>query len=77
MAIREKKVGSKTLVVSDIINHIKNFKAVSSDRSFIDFVEKLEIIQLDLELFGHIKDMANTTNIVEIETRLPEYFRKY
>lgn len=70
-----KKV-KKTLVVNDIINQIKKFKNVTSGKSFVDFMEKLEIIQLDHESFGHIKEMANSLAIGKMDTRFPDDFRK-
>ena len=48
MTILEKKDGVTTEVVNDLINQIKKFKIVTSDKSFLDFVAKLEIIKMDL-----------------------------
>ena len=70
MIILEKKVCTKT-------NQIKNFKSTASNKSFVEIMDKLEIIQLDLELVEKIEEMANSLAISKIETRLPENFKKY
>ena len=51
MTFLEKKVSTKSFVVNDIINQIKKLKPIASNMSFVDFVEELEIIQLNLESF--------------------------
>ena len=76
MAILKKKVRSETLVVTDIINQIKKFKLVITNKGFINFVKQSEIIQLDLESSNHIKEIANTTNITDIVARLLKVVRK-
>ena len=76
ITIFEKKIGYKTLVITDMNNQINKIKPVTTDKGFIDFVEQLEITQLDLESYSQIKKMANTKNIREIEMRLLEDVRK-
>ena len=56
MVIPEKKIESNNQVINDIINWVKNFKAVTTDQDFIEFLEQLEIIKFDLELFWHIEE---------------------
>ena len=62
------KWGTKTLVVNYIIGQMKKLKIITPNKKSTDFVKKLEIIQLDLESYEKIEDMA----IGEIETKLPE-----
>ena len=67
MAILEKKIGSKSHVITCIIYHVKNFQFVSTNQDLIDFVDQLELVKLDLESYGHIKGMAKTPAIREIK----------
>ena len=71
MSILEKKFGSKILVIQDIVSQIEKMKAVTSDRMFIEFVEKLQKIKLDLDSLGQTGEIANATCIGKIEKRLP------
>ena len=43
-------------------------RSLDADRSFMDFVDKLEIRQLDVESLGHIEKIGMFTDIGEIET---------
>ena len=45
---------------------------MTSDKSFVNFGEKLDIFEMDLDLLGDIEEMAISTNIKEIESRHPE-----
>ena len=49
----------------------KKIPIVSTDQDFIDIVKQLEVIKLDLEVYGHIEEIANTLVIRDIESRLP------
>ena len=71
MEILETKFGNKSLVVRDIISQIEKTKSISSDKAFIEFVEQLEKIKLDLETLGQISEVANAGYIGKIEWRLP------
>ena len=71
MEILETKFGNKSLVVRDIISQIEKTKSISSDKAFIEFVEQLEKIKLDLETLGQISEVANAGYISKIESRLP------
>ena len=48
-------------------NQISKFKAVPTDKCFICRIES----------FGHIEEIASTTNIRQIEIRLPKDVSKY
>ena len=71
MSILEKKFGSKILVIQDIVSQLEKMKAVTSDRMFIEFVEKLQKIELDLDSLGQTGEIANATCMGKIEKRLP------
>ena len=49
MTILEKKFGTKNLVVQDIIGQLEKMKIVTTDKMFIEFVEKLQKMKLDLD----------------------------
>ena len=71
MTILETKFGNKSLVVRDIISQIEKTKTVATDKAFIEFVEQLEKIKLDLETLDQISEVANSGYIGKIEARLP------
>ena len=71
MELLEAKFGNKSLVVRDIISQIEKTKSISSDKAFIEFVEQLEKIKLDLETLDQISEVANAGYIGKIESRLP------
>ena len=72
MTILEKKFGSKSLVVRDIISQIEKLKPISTDKGFIEFVEQLEKVKLELETLGQISEIANAGSIGKIEDKLPQ-----
>ena len=60
-----------SLVIRDIISQIEKTKNISTDKAFIEFVEQLEKIKLDLETLDQILEVANSGYISKIEARLP------
>ena len=71
MTILEDKFGTKDVVVIDIISQIEKMKGITTDKGFIEFVEQLEKIKLDLETLGQISEIANAGYISKIEAKLP------
>ena len=61
--ILENKLGTRALVVNDITSQIDKFKMVTTDKGFVEFVEKLERIKLDLESLGQLIEIGNASNI--------------
>ena len=49
MEILMDKFGQSCLVVEDVVNQIEKMKPVTTNKGFIEFVEKLERFKLDLE----------------------------
>ena len=76
MSIFKKKVGLKTLVVTDIMNNIKRFKLVTTNKGVINFVKHLETMKLDLEPFDHIKEMAYTKKMEPIFSKTFRWCQK-
>ena len=48
MNILDRKFGMKNLVINDIIGQLEKLKVITTDQMFIDFVEKLQKMKLDL-----------------------------
>ena len=71
MSILEDKFGTKDVVVIDIISQVEKMKGITTDKGFIEFVEQLEKIKLDLETLGQISEIANAGYISKIEAKLP------
>ena len=63
MDFLKKKVIDETLVVNDIINQIKKFKPVISNKNTLDFVQNVE-------------ELANSLTISEIKIIHPDNVRK-
>ena len=71
MDILVEKFGQSCLVVEDIINQIEKMKTVSTNKGFIEFVEKLERFKLDLETLGVLDQIATISTVGKLEARLP------
>ena len=63
--------GASYLVVDDVVAQIERIKPVVNDKSFLDFVEKLEKIQRDLKALDLIEEIANSAMIGKLEAKLP------
>ena len=50
---------------------MEKLKIVTTDKMFIDFVEKLLKMKLDLESLKQIGEMANATCMGKIDKKLP------
>ena len=71
MGILTDKFGCSWLVVEDVVSQIEKIKVVTTDRGFIDFAEKIEKIQRDLDALGITGEVANSTVIGKLESKLP------
>ena len=74
MNVLERKFGTKMLVVQDIISQVEKMKPVTTDKMFIEFVEKLQKIKLDLDSLDQISEIANAGYMGKIEKKLPLVF---
>ena len=75
MEILTKKFGGSGLVVDDVASQLKKMKVVNTDKGFVEFVEKLERIQRDLTALNVLGEIANSTIIGELESKLPTLIR--
>ena len=71
MTILTAKFGRARLIVDECTAEIRNMKIINSDKEFITFVEKMDKIKRDLEQLHLLSDIANTTVIVDLESKLP------
>ena len=71
MDILAKKFGTTRHVVDRNITEIEKLKIVTTDKMFIEYVEKLERINRDLTTVKMIDEVANATIIGKLESKLP------
>ena len=71
MRILQKKFGTKNLVVQDILSQLEKVKSVTTDKMFIEFVEKLQKAKLDLDSLKMTSEIANASIMGKIEEKLP------
>jgi hypothetical protein len=65
------KFGCTRLVIDDVVSQMEKMKIVSTDKGFIEFVEKLEKIHRYLEALNVTEEIANSTVIGKLEAKLP------
>ena len=76
MSILEEEFGTPRQVVDTIVTEMEKLKPVTSDKMFIDYVEKLEKIQRDLTTVNCLEEISNSTIIGKLEFKLPMDIKK-
>ena len=71
MQILVSKFGRARVIVDECTAEIRNMKVITNDKDFIDFVERLDKLKRDLEQLDLLSDIANTTVIADLESKLP------
>ena len=71
MEVLTVEFGASYLVVDDVVAQIERMKPVINDRTFLEFVEKLENIQRDLKALNLVEEIANSAMIGKLEAKLP------
>ena len=71
MNILAKEFGTTRKIVDSVITEMEKFKVVTTDKMFIDFVEKLEKIHRDLKTMKMLEEVANAPVIGKLESKLP------
>ena len=71
MEVLTVEFGASYLVVDDVVAQIERMKPVVNDRTFLEFVEKLEKIQRDLKALNLVEEIANSAMIGKLEAKLP------
>ena len=63
MEVLTEEFGASYLVVDDVVAQIERIKPIINDKTFLDFVEKLEKIQRDLKALDLVEEIANSAMI--------------
>ena len=71
MQILKNKFGRARIIVDECTAEIRKMKVITSDEEFITFVDEIDKIKRDLEQLGLLSDIANTTVISDLESKLP------
>ena len=71
MNIIEKNFGMENLVINDIIGQLEKMKVVTNNKMFIDFVEMLHKMKLDLDSLKQTSKIVNAACMGKIDERLP------
>ena len=71
MSILSAKFGSTRRIVDSIITDIDKLKVVTTDKMFIEYVERLERINRDVVTVKIVDEIANATVISKLESKLP------
>ena len=71
LEVLTEEFGASYLVVDDVVAQIERIKPVINDKTFLDFVEKLEKIQRDLKALDLVEEIANSAMIGKLEAKLP------
>ena len=71
MDILAAEFGTSRLIVDSVVSEIEKLKVVSTDKMFLDYVEKLEKINRDLITVNMMEEVANATVIGKLESKLP------
>ena len=71
MSILTAKFGRARIIIDECTSEIRNMKVINSDSQFIAFVDHIEKVKRDLEQLNLLSDIANTTVIADLESKLP------
>ena len=72
MKILSEKFGTTRLLVESVNSELDRMKISTTDKMFLDFVEKLEKIRKDLDAVGKFDEIANAQTISKLESKLPQ-----
>ena len=71
MKVLSAEFGTSRLIVDSVVSEIEKMKYIITDKMFLEFVEKLEKIHRDLKTVEMVEEVANTTVIGKLESKLP------
>ena len=71
MTILTAKFGRARIIIDECTSEIRKMKVINSDSEFIAFVDHIDKIKRDLEQLNLLSDIANTTVIADLESKLP------
>ena len=70
------KFGRARIIVDECTSELKRMKKLTCDSEFIKFVNHLEKLKCDLTQLGLLAEVANTTVLTEIESKLPNLVQR-
>ena len=70
------KFGRARIIVDECTAELKCMDKITSDSQFIEFVNHLDKVKCDLSQLGLLAEIANTTVISEIESKLPSMVQR-
>ena len=72
-AIKE-KFGTSKLVTGNVLADLRKIKAISSDKGFVEFVEKVQRAERNMKAIGLLNQLSNAAILNELENKLPHVF---
>ena len=71
MTVIEEELATPKIIVDQTVGEIERMKTATSDKSFVEFVDALEKIQRDLLTLDQLSEIANTSVLSKLESKLP------
>ena len=72
-ALKE-KFGTSKLVTGNVLADLRKIKVVTSDKGFVDFVEKVQRAERNMKAVGLLDQLSNAVILNELESKLPHVF---
>ena len=69
--VLEEELANPKLIIDITVGEIERMKTATTDKGFIDFVEALEKIERDLTTLDQLAEIANTSVLSKLESKLP------
>ena len=67
----EGELATPKIIIDQAVAEIEKMKVPTTDRGFIEYVESLEKIVRDLKVLDRLPEIANTTILSKLESKLP------
>ena len=67
----EEELATPKIIVDQTVGEIERMKTATSDKNFVEFVDALEKIQRDLLTLDQLSEIANTSVLSKLESKLP------
>ena len=71
LSVIEDELATPKIIIDQTVGEIKRMRTPTSDKAFIEFVDSLEKIQRDLTTLDQLSEIANTSILSELESKLP------
>ena len=74
MNILKEKFGSSKLVIGNVLADLRKIKTITTDKGFVEFVEKVQRAERNLKGIGLSDQLSNAAILNELENKLPHIF---